>query len=67
MKKRGGSPPKQFLCFLLQVGIGRVARPARQAGGRFLDVSRNEQARGIPAKQFLCFLLQAGIGRVAKK
>ena len=50
MKKRGGSPPKHFLWLLLQAGIGRVARTAGQAGEWSLEVSRNEEARGIPAK-----------------
>ena len=50
MKKRGGSPPKQFLCFLLQIRIGHAARPAGQVGGWFLEVSQNEEAWEIPAK-----------------
>ena len=47
------------------VGLG-VARTARQEGGCFLEVSRNEEAWGIPPKHFLWLLLQARIGRVAR-
>ena len=59
MKKRGGSPPKHFLWLLLQAGIGRVARTAGQAGEWSLEVSRNEEARGIPA-QTVSVLFVAG-------
>ena len=58
MKKRGGSPPKQFLWLLLQAGIGRVARTAGQAGDKLSlggsSTPANEDCVGDPRQSSLC-------------